>query len=72
MFNNPQSRSWKALGLILLLAATSGLVLLNLLIFHIPFEIPLFLRKAAVVPTAICGAAGFMMLREPRRAKQDD
>ena len=69
MFNNPQSPSWKALGLILLLAAAAGFVMLNLLIFDIPFEIPQFLRRAAVVPTAICGAAGFLMLRETGRAQ---
>ena len=72
MFNNPQSPSWKALGLILLLAAAAGFVMLNLLIFGIPFEILHFLRRTAVVPVAICGAAGFMMFGETRRARQND
>ena len=71
MFNNPQSPSWKGLTLILLLAAAVGFVLLNLLIFDIPFEIPQFLGKAAVVPVAICGAAGFMMFGETRRAEAE-
>ena len=72
MFNNPQSPSWKALGLILLLAAAAGFVTLNRLVFDIPFESPQFLWRTAVVPVAICGAAGFMMLREARRNRQDD
>ena len=71
MFNNPQSRSWKALSLILLLAAVAGFVLLNLLLFEIPFGIPWFLGKTAFVPTALCGAAGFLMLRETGRAELD-
>ena len=72
MLNNPQSRSWKTLSLMLLLAAAAGFVMLNLLMFGIPFEVPPFLRKTAVVPTAICGSAGFLMLRETRRTKQDN
>ena len=72
MFNNPQSRSWKALGLILVTPAAAGYVLLNLEQFGIPFDLPLSLWKTAVVPTALCGAAGFLMLRETRRARQDD
>ena len=72
MFNNPQSRSWKALSLILLLAAVAGFVLLNLMVFNIPFDIPPFLWRMAVVPTALSGAAGFLMLRETRRARQDN
>ena len=35
MLNNPQSRSWKTLSLILLLAAAAGFVMLNLLSFGI-------------------------------------
>lgn len=72
MLQHPQSGSWKALGLILLLAAVAGFVLLNLLVFDIPLELPLFLRSMAVVPTALCGAAGFLMLRETRRSRQND
>ena len=72
MLNNPQSRSWQTLSLILLLAAAAGFVMLNLLMFGIPFEVPLFLGKTAVVPTALCGAAGFLMLRETRRARRDN
>ena len=72
MLNNPQSRSWKTLSLILLLAAVVGFVMLTLLIFAIPFRVPDLLWRTAVVPTALCGAAGFLMLRETRRAKQDN
>ena len=35
MLNNPQSRSWKALSLILLLAAVVGFVMLNLFVFNL-------------------------------------
>ena len=72
MLNNPQSRSWKTLSLILLLAAAAGFVMLNLLSFGIPFEVPHLLGRTAVVPPALCGAAGFLMLRETRRARQDN
>ena len=72
MFNNPRSRSWKALSLILLPAAAAGFVMLNLLIFDIPFEIPQFPQRTGVVPVAICGAAGFMMSGETRREMQND
>ena len=72
MLNNPQSRSWKALSLILLLAAAAGFVMLNLLSFGILFDLHHLLRRTAVVPPALCGAAGFLMLRETRRARQDN
>ena len=73
MLNNPQSRSWKALSLILLLAAVAGFVImLNLAVFGTPFDLPRFLWRTAVVPTALCGAAGFLMLRETRRTRQDN
>ena len=79
MLNNPQSRSWKALSVILLLAAVVGFVMLTLLIFYIPYgvphllhEVPHLLRRAAIVPPALCGAAGFLMLRETRRTRQDN
>ena len=72
MLNNPQSRSWKALSLILLLAAVVGFVMLTLLIFYIPYGVPHLLRRAAIVPPALCGAAGFLMLRETRRTRQDN
>ena len=60
------------MSLILLLAAAAGFVLLNLLIFDIPFELPHFLWRMAVVLTALCGAAGFLMIRETRRIGQND
>ena len=72
MLHHHQSRSWKALGLTLLLAAVAGFVLLNLLVFDIPFGLPEFLWRMAVVLTALCGAAGFLMIRETRRAGRDD
>ncbi len=72
MLHHPQSRSWKALGLTLLLAAVAGFVLLNLSVFDVPFDLPSFLWRMAIVPTAVCGASGFLMLRETRRAKRDD
>ena len=72
MLNNPQSRSWRALSLALLLAAAAGFVLLILLAFDFPFDVPWSLRKTGFAPTAICGAAGFLMLRETRRARQDN
>ena len=72
MLDNPQSPSWKALSLILLLATLAGFAMLNLLAFGIPFDLPPFLLRTGVVPTALCGVAGFLMLRETRRARQDN
>ena len=56
----------------MLLASVAGLVMLNLSVFDIPFDLPRLLWRTAVVPTALCGAAGFLMLRETRRARQDN
>ena len=72
MLDDPQSRTWKTLSLILVLATLAGFAMLNLLAFGIPFDLPWFLRKTAFVPTALCGAGGFLMLRETRRARQDN
>ena len=71
MLDNPQSRSWKALSLILLLATLAGFAMLNLLAFGIPFDLPPFLLRTGVVPTALCGVAGFLMLRETTITRQD-
>ena len=64
---NPQSTGWKALGWTLVLAAAAGYVVLNLAVFDIPFDVPGVVSRAAVVATADCGAAGFLMLNETRR-----
>ena len=68
-FKDPQSRAWKALGVSLLLAAVTSYVMLNLAVFDIPVDLPRILWQAAILLTAICGAAGFLMIKEISRAK---
>ena len=68
-FKDPQSRACKALGWSLLLAAVTSYLMLNLAVFDIPVDIPRVLWQAAILLTAICGAAGFLMVKEPGRAK---
>ena len=50
----------------------SGLCHAHPVIFYVPYTVPHLLRRTAIVPPALCGAAGFLMLRETRRARQDN
>ena len=71
MMKNPQSRVWKGLTWILLLATAGGYVMLTLMAYAIPFGLPRPIWNTAIVITAVCGAGGFLMLNETWRTRPD-